>query len=136
MKTIATIAILALAIIETSNASAQPPAPGREPLRRPGYSPYLNLTRPGGGAVQNYYGLVRPEVQLREGINQLRQDAQTLAAGMAAAPSDAELATGHPTGYMTHLRYFGTNRGSGGAAGANAPPKPAVGGAPRPSRQG
>jgi hypothetical protein len=103
--------------------SAQPPAPLSPPARRPAYSPYLNLNRPGGTAVQNYYGLVRPEIEFRNNYAQLRQDTQALAAGIAAAPPGGELSTGHSFGYMTHLKYFGTNR-AGGAGGLAARPGP------------
>src|ERR1700722_10764203 len=43
-----------------------PPRPGGiSPITSPVYSPYLNLLRPGGNLTQNYFGLVRPEFDLR-----------------------------------------------------------------------
>ena len=40
---------------------------------RPTFSPYLNLLRP-GDPVLNYYGLVRPEKELRAANDQLRKE--------------------------------------------------------------
>jgi len=116
-----------MTLLAAGAAIAQPPSPLRDFPRRPGYSPYLNLTRTGGNAAQNYYGLVRPELEFRNNVNQLRNDTQAIAAGLAAAGAATELSTGHATGYMTHLRYFGTN-GMNSGLGAVAPTKqsPAV----------
>jgi hypothetical protein len=105
----------------TATVEAQPPSPLRPPPRQPAYSPYLNLTRPGGGPAQNYYGLVRPELEFRKNVNQLRQETGALAAGLTATQQGGELETGHSTGYMTHLRYFGTNGGA--AAGRGGAPR-------------
>jgi hypothetical protein len=105
----AVIASIFAAISIAGVADAQPPRPIQEPFRKPGYSPYLNLSRSGGNAAQNYYGLVRPELEFRKGVNQLRLDTQAIAAEQAAPTRDVEMATGHTTGFMTHLRYFGTH---------------------------
>jgi hypothetical protein len=115
-RTTAIAALLAAGTLLEA-AVAQPPAPLREPLRRPSYSPYLNLTRPGGGPVQNYYGLVRPQVDFQNNLNQLRRDTQSIATGLAESQPTGELLTGHATGFMTHSRYFGTN-GAGARGGA------------------
>jgi len=108
--------------MEVAPVSAQLPyqAPGgiRAPLQQPAYSPYLNLLRPniGGFApVQNYYGLVRPELEFRSGIYGLQQQVsanqQAIATGQSAG--QGVLVTGHATQFMSYSRYF-MNRGGAG----------------------
>jgi hypothetical protein len=138
MRAASAIVALMASIGVVDQSGAQPPDPLRPPVRRPSYSPYLNLTRQGGTPVQNYYGLVRPEVEFRSGISQLRGENQILAGGLAAATAGEELSTGHSTGYMTHLRYFGTNR-QGGAIGTIGGARPTTtigGGVQRPAGRG
>ena len=115
MKARLSLFAVVVVTMATGAALCQPPTPYGGYGRRPSYSPYLNLTRPGGGPAQNYYGLVRPEFEFRNDVFQLRRDAQSIASSLAAPQPSQELATGHATGYMTHLRYFGTN-GVPGAA--------------------
>jgi len=102
-------ALAATAAIFASPVVGQPPPPLSGGAPRPAYSPYLNLTRPGGGPSQNYFGLVRPELDIRNNVYQLHRDTQALAIGLATPAQSPELETGHATGYMTHLRYYGTN---------------------------
>jgi len=138
-RRIAPLAVIVAAFI-ADQVRSQPPPPLSDTARRPVYSPYLNLTRQGGSPAQNYYGLVRPELEFRNNFTQLRRDTQALASDLASPTPGSELATGHATGYMTHLRFFGTN-GAGRAPAqpaANIPPRPAgMGtGAPPPARRG
>jgi hypothetical protein len=85
--------------------------PGINPAARPAYSPWLNLNRPGGSLVQNYYGLVRPDFRNFNSIQQLQQQQQTLALQPPEARSyDLLPATGHVTGFLNHTKYF-MNRG-------------------------
>ena len=78
---------------------------GSDPVRGqappPGYSPYLNLARPGSPGV-NYYGLVRPQVEVRNDLQQLRQNTTTLQTGLTQLTT-GDLVTGHAAGFM----YFG-----------------------------
>jgi hypothetical protein len=67
----------------------------------PGYSPYLNLARPGSPGV-NYYALVRPQVEVRRDLQQLRQNTTTLQTGLSQL-AGGDLTTGHAAGFM----YFG-----------------------------
>ena len=114
---------LAVVLLMSAALQAQPPAPPKQAPRRPTFSPYLNLTRQEGGAARNYYGLVRPELEFRYNINRLQQDTQALASAAAAPAASGELETGHRAGYMTHLKYFGTNvSGTGGPASAGTRP--------------
>src|SRR5437660_9080655 len=71
-------------------------SPGINPSARPAYSPWLNLNRPGGSLVQNYYGLVRPDFRNFNSIQQLQQQQQTLALQQPEARNyDLLPATGH-----------------------------------------
>jgi hypothetical protein len=100
-------------VASASVAHAQPPAPGGP--RPPAFSPYLNLARPGSPAVLNYFGLVRPELQFRQSLNNLQQEVtanQQMIGGLAAG--DPLLpATGHTAQFMNHYGYF-MNNASGG----------------------
>lgn len=108
------------ATLAAGSASAQPPVPGGGlGTRPPTYSPYLNLLRGGSPAI-NYYGLVRPEIQFRQGLQNLAgnvaqnaQDIGTLEAGVGGVSP-----TGHPTMFMNYGSYF-----MNGSAGANTMPR-------------
>jgi hypothetical protein len=78
------------------------------PANRPAVSPYINLLRGGSSGGVNYYGLVRPEIEFRSGIQRNQQQIA------ASQQSYSELTTGlsttgHPTRYMTHWSYFMNN---------------------------
>ena len=107
--------LVALIVVTTFGeyATAQPPAPPRTPPT----SPYLNLLRGGANPAVNYYGLVRPEQNLRQTLQGLQsatetnqQNINTLAAGELAP-------TGANAQFFNHGRYFMTQR-SGGASGS------------------
>ena len=97
---------------------------------RPVYSPYLNLTRPGGVGA-NYYGLVRPQIDAQRNILLLQQ-AQMMgipAEGMADPygilgqfDPASSLTTGHSATYLNtghYYRYPGQQSGgSGGGFGS------------------
>jgi hypothetical protein len=90
---------------------------GYNPGSRPAYSPYLNLTRTDAPAYQNYYGLVRPQVNFANQIQQLDQQ-QALAGAQTSALEGAFglPATGHAANFQTQRKYFQTRGGAGGAA--------------------
>jgi hypothetical protein len=94
-----------------------PPSAGAVPAGRPGYSPYLNLTRPGNPAT-NYFGLVRPEIEARVAaqslqvqVNQIRQQ-QTVQPGTPLQLPP----TGYQARFLDYARYF-----PGGAPGQVRP---------------
>jgi hypothetical protein len=108
-------------------ARAQVPTPYRPPPLSPAYSPYLNLNRSGASAAQNYYGLVRPQIDARNAIGTLQQQVGTLdqvvstQAAMAYDPN--AVTTGHPVSFMNYGGYFaglGGSRPSGRLAGGAA----------------
>jgi hypothetical protein len=92
-------------------ARAQPPVPGGPGATRPAFSPYLNLARPGTAPALNYYGLVRPEVQFRQNIQNLQGavTANQQAIGGVQADVTGVSVTGHPTQFLNYGGYFLSN---------------------------
>jgi hypothetical protein len=87
------------------------------PFQRPTVSPYLNLFNGGTNPAINYYGIIRPQFEFRNNIQQVQQQIAM------ADQSTADLAntlgmvtTGHPSFFMSHQKYF-QNVGTG-ASGA------------------
>jgi hypothetical protein len=98
------------------------PTPGP----RPTYSPYLNLFRQGQPLYQNYYGLVRPQVQFENSVNRLQQQVTSNREALSQqeeANINPELRpTGHPFSYFSHQGFFLNNtRGGGGGAPGSRP---------------
>jgi len=110
---------------------AQPPVPGGS-VSRPTFSPYLNLNRAGTPAAVNYYGLVRPELQFRQSIQNLQGAvaANQQAIGVQAEVTGMVSATGHPTQFLNYGGYFlnsGPSLGSrSGPAGTPRPATPTI----------
>src|SRR5262249_4250108 len=119
--TCAAVGILAWSV--GSRAEAQgyiPPRPGGiSPITQPVYSPYLNLLRPGGNTLQNYFGLVRPGFDLRNAAGNLQeqqyqtdQSLNNLAYGVNGGY--IPLGTGHTATFLNTGGHFLNLRGSGG----------------------
>jgi hypothetical protein len=108
------------------DSRAQPPTPVG-PVRPPAFSPYLNMLRSGTPAI-NYYGLVRPEIQFRQSINNLATDvaANQQAIGQFNTALGVTRGTGHPTQFMNLGGYF-MNSGPTGSVNRSA-------GVPQPRR--
>jgi hypothetical protein len=121
-------ALLTVALVGAT-AGAQPPL-GPRPLtgvNTPPVSPYLNLLRPGTSPAINYYGLVRPELNVLSSMQALQaqlgyvQQANGLLSGEGAT-------TGHPAYFLNHGTYFLNLAGQPSAAGGpRAPARPAFG---------
>jgi hypothetical protein len=95
---------------------AQGYAPGVPPVNRPAFSPYLNLLRRDAPLVTQYYGLVRPQINFQNSIQQLdAQQAQTSAQQTAFENILTLPPTGHAARFMTQSAYFMT-QGAGGQA--------------------
>jgi hypothetical protein len=101
-----------------------PQSPGNVgQITNPVYSPYLNLLRPGGNLAQNYFGLVRPELDLRNAAGTLQQqqylNTQAIS-GLAYqnAAGYLPLVTGHAAGFLNLQGRFLSSRG--GATGRGA----------------
>lgn len=101
------IASIVAALSLSGSASAQY-SPYQQPTRRPSFSPYLNLTRP-GGATLNYFGLVRPELEFRRNIGGLQQqtNALTEAANNPNTVDQGIRPTGNSASFMNYSHYFG-----------------------------
>ncbi|HEV3257614.1 MAG TPA: hypothetical protein VG013_12080 [Gemmataceae bacterium] len=96
------------------SAQAQYNRPVTNPYQQPAFSPWLNLTRPGGSAFTNYYGFVRPQLDFASGLTQLGQQQALLQQNVANLDqATGQLITGTRSSFMTHRRYF-MNNGSGG----------------------
>ena len=100
-------------VAETANAQPQPGVIAIP--SRPAFSPYLNLLRAGSPAAINYYGIVQPQIQARNAIQNLQSSVQNnqqaignLQNGMDELPS-----TGHQSMFLNHQSYFMTNGGGG-----------------------
>jgi hypothetical protein len=113
------VAVGILAWSAGQRAAAQgylPPRPGGiGPITNPVYSPYLNLLRPGGSLTQNYFGLVRPEFDLRNAAGNLQQQVyqndqylNSLAYGNGTGY--APMVTGHAATFLNLQGRFLTNR--------------------------
>jgi hypothetical protein len=108
-------------------ALAQPaPAQTPTPPRQPAYSPYLNLTRP-GSVANNYYGLVRPDIDFRNSLNNLQQQYTGLnqAINNPTAVDSPFPGTGHKTSFMNYSHFYsirGRTAGGTNAPGAGAAP--------------
>ena len=95
------------------------------PGNTPTFSPYINLLREGGGVGQNYFGLVRPQVDfaqqnqmLGQGINALQ--ANQMQPGRMGGYGYTQLgATGHPVmfGTINGGRFQGGYNGMAGGGG-------------------
>jgi hypothetical protein len=99
-------------LLTLANVSfAQPPVVPQSP---PAVSPWINLTRPGGSPVQNYYGQVRPQFQAYNAFqNQAQFDAYTQMAineqqqiNQQLAQGPLPLTTGHTATYMNYGHYY------------------------------
>ena len=107
---------------------------------QPGYSPYLNLARPGNAAV-NYYGLVRPQVEFRQSIQNVEQQVTGLSQSPGLAgqgPADIP-STGHPAQFLNTGGYFPTQPGPRVGfriAGGGGSGQPAAGGFGAPALRG
>jgi hypothetical protein len=114
------LVVLSLGLVAPS-ARAQAPTPPR--TAGPAVSPYLNLLRRGSDPAINYYGLVRPQVDFRNSIQNLQQQVSAQAAGTGLEGQAAGLPpTGHAVQFMSYGGYFGRSLiGSAGRApGASA----------------
>lgn len=127
-------ALAAVATVGSGSGLAQPPVPGaRGPETRPPFSPYLNLARPGASSAVNYYGLVRPQLQFRQAVQNLQSDvtANQQAIGGLHSGAGGMPGTGHPTVFLNYGNYF-LNSGPAAGQGARLGPRPAGMGAPAP----
>jgi hypothetical protein len=132
-------ALVATATLSAGTVNAQPPRPGgfgpppppggAYYSRPPAFSPYLNLLR-GGNAAINYYGLVRPELQFRQALQNLSGDVamNQQMIGNLSNQFMGVSGTGHPTQFMNLGGYFMNSGGGGMGASILGPGNPGYGG--------
>lgn len=126
LRELLTLCVLGLVV---STASAQPPGPPPPP---PAFSPYLNLLRPGNSPGVNYYGLVRPQMEFRNNIQNLQQQVSNNRADISGLNNAVIPTTGHTTSFLNTGGYYsGGGRGTGsrfgtgpGRQNASPPPPP------------
>ncbi|MBL8799704.1 MAG: hypothetical protein JNM56_37830 [Planctomycetia bacterium] len=93
------------------SASAQSPV---NPITRPTFSPYLNLLRRDNNPAINYYGLVRPEIEFRNSMNQVQQQLNSVQSTQIQNEAAlGALATGHRTQFQSYGHYFPAKGGAG-----------------------
>jgi hypothetical protein len=112
------VAALALGVLGACQAGAQAQSPRvrrQAPsfMSRPTVSPYLNLLRPNGGPLPNYYSLVRPEIEARAGINRNAQSLNNLQSQVRGLEQNQRSlgqneirTTGHSTFFMNTQNFF------------------------------
>jgi hypothetical protein len=120
------VVMLVLGVARAAAQTGYVPVPG--PALPPRYSPYLNLTRPGGTPAMNYYGLVRPEVEARNAYLGLQQQVNVLQQQVATqGPESGALpTTGYPIRFLDYSSYFPAGPGRGAYRGPVAPPPAAA----------
>jgi hypothetical protein len=107
--------VFGLLVLGSCLARAQGPyvRPQTSPVSRPPLSPYLNLFRGGNPAI-NYYGLVRPQQEFGNSIQEIQNEMHTPHTTMTNPASGTNLpVTGHPTRFFGHQGYFFTHLGGG-----------------------
>jgi hypothetical protein len=134
MKSTVQLVVVAL-VFSFAATEVRAQGPGR-PLgwtAPPGYSPYLNLLRPGTNPAINYYGLVRPQQQFARSM-QFIQGELTNQSTTGDMQSDAGApTTGHSIYFLNYGGYFMNTRGgqvSSGFSGPGRMPVAAQPGAP------
>jgi hypothetical protein len=108
--------VFSVILVGAGELHAQPPTPGIGLNRPLAYSPYLNLTRPGGTLTQNYYGLVQPQIQANLAILGLAGDQAVDRQALGEINGSNLPTTGHPTQFMNYGSYF-LNSGAAVAGG-------------------
>ena len=108
---IAVTMVLAVATSAAAQAPTRPPAGGGlgggiggSPATS-GFSPYLNISRGGGSAAVNYYGIVRPQLSLQASVQSLQQQ-QTALTGGQDDGSVPGLVTGTRARFLNTGGYF------------------------------
>jgi len=113
---LAVVALGSTAFVASGEARAQynPPTRGIPSYNIPTYSPYLNLNRRGGTAAQNYFGLVRPELDFRQNLQALNQQVTYNQQAIAEIGNQPLPSTGHTILFNNTSHYFGNLTGPGG----------------------
>jgi hypothetical protein len=97
------------------------------PFNTPAFSPYLNMLRSDSGPAQNYYGLVRPQLEFARQNQQLSaglESLQTQQNSMMQPMGQPMMGYGYSqlgmTGHPVIFNSFGTSQFSGGYTGTSS----------------
>jgi hypothetical protein len=85
---------------------------------QPAVSPFLNILRPGNSPGFNYYGLVRPQMQFQNDIQNLQNQTMTNRAAIADINGMLVPTTGHSTYFLNTGNYFPIRSAGAGGSGA------------------
>ncbi len=104
-------ATIGLLLAESGVSSAQLPyspfaGPGGGPANSPAYSPYLNLRNRGQSAGANYYGVVRPQMELQNAYLGLQQQFNAQQNSQQEFDQRGIPFTGHAATFMNYRSYF------------------------------
>lgn len=91
--------------------------PGNPQPYRPAFSPYLNLLRGGTSTAVNYYGIVRPQLNFGNSINNLQQQTANEQQEITGLQFGNLPTTGHPVQFLNLKGYFQTMQGGAGVTG-------------------
>lgn len=98
--------------------------PQASPASRPALSPYLNLLRNGSPAI-NYYGLVRPQQDFSNSLQEIQNEIHAPPAGPTSANGSTSLpTTGHPSRFFSHGSYFFSHLNTGSSSRLSGTPTP------------
>jgi hypothetical protein len=104
--------VLFVLAIAGSSASAQYMQPRPPGYGSPPVSPYLQLLRRNESTASNYFGIVRPTIDLRNSVTGLQQQETQTNAQVAATNQTLTIPeTGHSVAFMNTGHYFGTGAG-------------------------
>lgn len=98
------------ALATASAAWSQPPyyQQTAQPYSRPVLSPYLNILN-GPNAAVSYFGIVRPQLDMRNSLQQLQQQVAVDEQALANAQNGQAVtvpATGHTVQFMNYGNHF------------------------------
>ena len=82
--------------------------PPTTPYQGPAVSPYLNLFRRDTLPAVNYYGIVRPQFEFNNSLQQLQGQALQTRQEVNAEAEQLAPSTGHPVQFQNQGRYFQT----------------------------
>jgi hypothetical protein len=117
------LAFAASAQAQPQIGSYSPPVVNPHPV----ISPYLNLNRSGVSPAINYYGIVKPQIENRQALQNLQQQVQTtqnFVQNQATQMQAEEMApTGRTSGgYFNYSHFFpGFTRGGSSGSGSGMP---------------
>lgn len=96
--------------VGTGPASAQappgPPKPPGPPANPPRFAAYLNLAPANGIPAVNYYGIVRPQMQLANQLQTIQQNQAKPVAPLFGGSPETGVITGNPFGFQNYQLYF------------------------------